>query len=87
LHAIVDIGEVVRPEVLATRRIDILTADVQGARKEERSPKVQAAANQALYNSLVFIRDSSNREGERKSIMQGVCEATQSITWNVRSSA
>jgi importin subunit beta-1 len=39
---------------------------------------VQAAAIQALYNSLEFIRDNFEREGERNYIMQVVCEATQS---------
>ncbi|KAJ9090905.1 hypothetical protein QFC20_007788 [Naganishia adeliensis] len=78
LQAIGYICEVVRPEVLATRSNEILTAVVQGARKEETSPEVQAAAIQALYNSLEFIRDNFDREGERNYIMQVVCEATQS---------
>jgi importin subunit beta-1 len=51
---------------------------VQGARKEETNMDVQGAAIQALYNSLEFIRDNFEREGERNYIMQIVCEATQS---------
>ncbi len=50
------------PSILATRSNEILTAVVQGARKEETSPDVQAAAIQALYNSLEFIRDNFDRE-------------------------
>ncbi|KAJ9095333.1 hypothetical protein QFC21_005699 [Naganishia friedmannii] len=78
LQAIGYICEVVRPEVLATRSNEILTAVVQGARKEETSAEVQQAAIQALYNSLEFIKDNFEREGERNYIMQVVCEATQS---------
>jgi len=72
------ICEVIDPAILATRSNEILTAVVQGARKEEPSAEVQAAAIQALYNSLEFIRDNFEREGERNYIMQVVCEATQS---------
>ena len=50
------------PAILATRSNEILTAVVQGARKEEPSAEVQAAAIQALYNSLEFIRDNFERE-------------------------
>ena len=35
------------------------------------------AAINALYNSLEFVRDNFEREGERNYIMQVVCEATQ----------
>lgn len=72
------ICEVIDPAILATRSNEILTAVVQGARKEETSAEVQGAAIQALYNSLEFIRDNFEREGERNYIMQVVCEATQS---------
>lgn len=57
---------------------EILTAVIQGARKEEPSPEVQFAALQALLNSLLFVRSNMEREGERNFIMQVVCEATQS---------
>jgi importin subunit beta-1 len=77
------------PEILSARSNEILTAVVQGARKEEPSMEVQGAAIHALYNSLEFIRDNFEREvsevlgranmqGERNYIMQVVCEATQS---------
>lgn len=78
LQAVGFICEVVPPATLASRSNEILTAVVQGARKEETSAEVQAAAIQALYNSLEFIRDNFSREGERNYIMQVVCEATQS---------
>ena len=44
------------------RSNEILTAVIQGARKEEPSPEVQAAAINALYNSLEFVRDNFERE-------------------------
>ena len=57
---------------------------MQGARKEEPSSDVQAAAIHALYNSLEFIRDNFEREGERNYIMQVVCEATQNASVTVQ---
>lgn len=53
------------PEIIAGRSNEILTAVVQGARKEEQSTEVQASALQALYNSLEFIRDNFDREVSR----------------------
>ncbi|OCF37529.1 importin subunit beta-1 [Kwoniella heveanensis BCC8398] len=78
LQAVGFICEVIRPEILSARSNEILTAVVQGARKEEPSHEVQHAAIAALLNSLEFIRDNFEREGERNYIMQVVCEATQS---------
>ncbi|WWD22145.1 hypothetical protein CI109_106634 [Kwoniella shandongensis] len=72
------ICQVISPEILAARSNEILTAVVQGARKEEPSHEVQHAAIAALLNSLEFVRDNFEREGERNYIMQVVCEATQS---------
>lgn len=78
LQAVGYVCEVIQPQYLSARSNEILTAVVQGARKEEPSTDVQAAAIHALYNSLEFIRDNFEREGERNYIMQVVCEATQS---------
>lgn len=77
LQAIGYVCETVDPEVLTTQSNAILTAVVQGARKEETSSAVRLAALSALYDSLEFIRDNFEREGERNYIMQVVCEATQ----------
>jgi importin subunit beta-1 len=81
------------PEILKLRSNEILTAVVQGARRDEPSSEVQLAAMKALYNCLEFIKDNFDREvrnspssyhtqlmiiqGERNYIMQVVCEATQ----------
>ena len=66
------------PDILATQANSILTAVVQGARKEEPSEEVRLAAIEALYNSLEFVKENFGREGERNYIMQVICEATQS---------
>jgi transcriptional/translational regulatory protein YebC/TACO1 len=50
------------PEIVASQSNEILTAVVQGARKEETNTDVQMAAMNALYNSLEFIRDNFERE-------------------------
>ncbi|KAI9172271.1 Importin subunit beta-1 [Paramyrothecium foliicola] len=55
----------------------ILTAVVQGARKEETNTEIRLAAIQALGDSLEFVGNNFKHEGERNYIMQVVCEATQ----------
>lgn len=55
----------------------ILTAVVQGARKEEPNNEVRLAAITALGDSLEFVENNFKHEGERNYIMQVVCEATQ----------
>ena len=56
----------------------ILTAVVQGARKEENNNDVRLAAINSLSDSLEFVRTNFDNEGERNYIMQVICEATQS---------
>lgn len=55
----------------------ILTAVVQGARKEETNPEIRLSAIYALGDSLEFVGSNFKHEGERNYIMQVVCEATQ----------
>lgn len=55
----------------------ILTAVVQGARKEEPNNDVRNSAISALSDSLEFVRNNFDNEGERNYIMQVICEATQ----------
>ncbi|KAH9883635.1 ARM repeat-containing protein [Xylariomycetidae sp. FL2044] len=55
----------------------ILTAVVQGARKEEANNEVRLSAISALGDSLEFVGNNFKHEGERNYIMQVVCEATQ----------
>ena len=65
----------------------ILTAVIQGARKEEPSPDVRQAAMTALSDSLDFVRSNFDNEGERNYIMQVVCEATQAEDVRVQEGA
>ncbi|RXW25205.1 hypothetical protein EST38_g723 [Candolleomyces aberdarensis] len=87
LQTIGFICEAIKPEILSLKANEILTAVIHGARKEEPSPEVQLAAIHALFNSLEFIRENFEREGERNYIMQVVCEATQNSSVNVQVAA
>ncbi|KAI7885662.1 ARM repeat-containing protein [Lichtheimia hyalospora FSU 10163] len=87
LQAIGYVCEATDPVVLQSQSNEILTAVVQGARKEEQDPEVRLAALHALNNSLEFVKDNFEREGERNFIMQVVCEATQSESSDVQVTA
>ncbi|KAK6202673.1 armadillo-type protein [Scheffersomyces amazonensis] len=64
----------------------ILIAIVQGVQSSE--PKVvRLTALNALVNSLEFIRNNFENEGERNYIMQVVCEATQADDPELQASA
>lgn len=65
----------------------ILTAIVQGARTEETDIGVRLTAINALVNSLEFIQENFQKEGERNYIMQVVCEATQAENVNLQAAA
>ena len=65
----------------------ILTAVVQGARKEEPNQDVRNAAISALGDSLEFVRTNFENEGERNYIMQVVCEATQAEDTRIQQGA
>ncbi|KAJ8657351.1 hypothetical protein O0I10_006904 [Lichtheimia ornata] len=87
LQAIGYVCEATDPVVLQSQSNEILTAVVQGARKEEQDAEVRLAALHALNNSLEFVKDNFEREGERNFIMQVVCEATQSDSPEVQVAA
>lgn len=65
----------------------ILTAVVQGARKEEENLEVRLAAITALGDSLEFVGNNFRNEGERNYIMQVVCEATQASDARIQQGA
>jgi importin subunit beta-1 len=65
----------------------ILTAVVQGARKEETNNEVRHAAMVALGDSLEFVRTNFENDGERNYIMQVICEATQSEEPRIQAAA
>ncbi|KAI1958957.1 karyopherin Kap95 [Ophidiomyces ophidiicola] len=65
----------------------ILTAVVQGARKEEPNNDVRNSAITALSDAIEFVRSNFENEGERNYIMQVICEATQSNDVRIQSGA
>ena len=65
----------------------ILTAVVQGARKEETNLDVRYAAINSLSDSLEFVRTNFDNEGERNYIMQVICEATQAEDGRIQAGA
>nr|XP_046160838.1 importin subunit beta-1-like isoform X1 [Oncorhynchus gorbuscha] len=77
LEAIGYICQDIDPEQLQDNANQILTAIIQGMRKEEPSNNVRLAATNALLNSLEFTKANFDKETERHFIMQVVCEATQ----------
>ena len=72
---------------LAQHSNAILTAVVQGARKEEPSNDIRNAAITALGDSLEFVRTNFENEGERNYIMQVICEATQADDTRIQQGA
>jgi importin subunit beta-1 len=65
----------------------ILTAVVQGARRDEPNNDVRNSALAALGDSVDFIRSNMENEGERNYIMQVVCEATQAEDTRIQAGA
>jgi importin subunit beta-1 len=74
-------------ESLAMHSNAILTAVVQGARKEEANNDIRNSALSALGDATEFIRTNFENEGERNYIMQVICEATQSEDTRVQAGA
>ncbi|RAL05165.1 karyopherin beta [Aspergillus ibericus CBS 121593] len=74
-------------ESLAAHSNAILTAVVQGARREEQNMDIRFAAIKALSDSVDFVRSNMENEGERNYIMQVVCEATQADDLRVQAGA
>ncbi|KAI0602571.1 ARM repeat-containing protein [Biscogniauxia sp. FL1348] len=72
---------------LVTHSNAILTAVVQGARKEETNLEVRLSAITALGDSLEFVGNNFKHEGERNYIMQVVCEATQAEDTRIQQGA
>ncbi|KAL1776437.1 importin subunit beta-1 [Sigmodon hispidus] len=77
LEAIGYICQDIDPEQLQDKFNEILTAIIQGMRKEEPSNNVKLAATNALLNSLESTKANFDKESERHFIMQVACEATQ----------
>eukprot|EP00301_Raphidiophrys_heterophryoidea_P005352 c12256_g1_i1.p1 GENE.c12256_g1_i1~~c12256_g1_i1.p1 ORF type:complete len:866 (-),score=247.12 c12256_g1_i1:326-2923(-) len=76
LEAIGYICEDIDPDVLGDQSNQILTAVIQGMRKEETDVQVRLAAANSLNNALVFMKRNFDSANERNFIMQTICEAT-----------
>ncbi|KAL2220824.1 importin beta-1 subunit [Thermoascus aurantiacus ATCC 26904] len=74
-------------ESLSAHSNAILTAVVQGARREEPNNDVRNAAITALSDAIDFVRSNMENEGERNYIMQVVCEATQAEDTRIQAGA
>lgn len=77
LEALGYICEEIDTETLAPQSNLILTAVIQGMRKEETNVDVRLAGTNALLNALEFVKANFETENERNYIMQTVCEGTQ----------
>lgn len=66
---------------------NILIAILQGIQGDKTSKSVKLTALNSLINSLEFIKNNFEREGERNFIMQVVCEITQSDDPMIQASA
>ena len=77
LEALGFICEEVDAHVLERQSNLILTAVIQGMRKEEPNLDVRLAGTTALLNALEFVKTNFDTEAERNYIMQTVCEGTQ----------
>lgn len=78
-----------KPEdVLTPEQVNmILTAVVQGMRKEEASADVRLAATTALSNAVEFAAHNFDNDNERNFIMQVVCDATLAQDVRIRTAA
>lgn len=75
LQTIGYICESIDPNILSPSQCNaILTAIVEGARREEQDINVRNVAMKALFNSLEFIRDNFENTDERNYILKVVCD-------------
>eukprot|EP01100_Stratorugosa_tubuloviscum_P014734 TRINITY_DN8037_c3_g1_i1.p1 TRINITY_DN8037_c3_g1~~TRINITY_DN8037_c3_g1_i1.p1 ORF type:complete len:852 (-),score=411.08 TRINITY_DN8037_c3_g1_i1:39-2594(-) len=81
------ICEEIPPDVVRDKVNLILTAIVQGMRKENGSVDVILAATNALINALEFIRVNFTNENERNYIMLVVCETAEFPDTRIRTTA
>jgi importin subunit beta-1 len=87
LEALGYICEEIEPQVIQEKSNQILTAVVQGMRKEEPSADVRVAGTTALLNALEFVKANFEKEAERNYILTVVCEATQAPVAPIRVAA
>lgn len=77
LQALGYVCEEMRSENLEQAQVNVmLTAIVQGMRKEEPDNEIRLAATNALFNALLFANENFKNVFERNFIMQVVCEGS-----------
>jgi len=81
------ICEEIDPDTIKEKANQILTAVIQGMRKDEPSTDVRIAGTNALLNALEFVRANFEKEVERNYILQVVCEASQAPDVKIRIAA
>jgi importin subunit beta-1 len=74
-------------DCLEDKSNDILTAVIQGMRKEEQNADIRFAAVSALGNALEFAAKNFESDQERHYIMEQLCECTQAQDDRVRKEA
>ncbi|CAO0794425.1 unnamed protein product [Mucor circinelloides] len=81
LQTIGYICESMQPELLSTHQKNaLLTAIIDGSRREQLDVEVKIAAIKSLYNSLEFIRDNFEISMERDFIIKVICDAATPST-------
>ncbi|CAO3612369.1 unnamed protein product [Mucor hiemalis] len=85
LQTIGYICELVDPNILSKHQCNaLLTAIIEGARREEPDIHTRLVAMKALSNSLEFIKDNFENTAERNYILKVVCDgATQHVNSNI----
>jgi len=81
------ICEEVDPAVIQHQSNQILTAVIEGMKKESGNIDIILAATNALCNALEFVQTNFQQKVERDYIMTVVCEATQIQDTKVRNAA
>lgn len=71
-------------ELLQRHSNEILTAVVQGMRKEEPNNEIKLYATRALFNALEFIRGNMENEAERNYLMSVLCDGTRATDVHIR---
>lgn len=74
-------------QALVSASNQILIAIAQCTQATEPSRVVRLAALNSLADSLIFIKNNMDREGERNYLMQIVCEATQADDVEIQAAA
>lgn len=79
-----DLSDIDQTECIEAQSNDVLTAVIQGLRKEETNMEIKYAAAQALNHAIEFAQAIFEKDTERNYVMSQVCDATQAPDERVR---